>query len=85
MWVRYADGRREQVEPIAGSDDEPEEMLRTAAAPTRIGERRFDRGSPRLSLQLPDGSRLFALMAVAARPASPSAATATCASPPTTS
>jgi Flp pilus assembly CpaF family ATPase len=68
VWVRYADGRREQVEPIAASDDELEEMLRTAAARTGIGERRFDRGSPRLSLQLPDGSRLFALMAVSARP-----------------
>lgn len=68
VWVRYADGRSEQVEPIAASDEELEEMLRTAAARTGIGERRFDRGSPRLSLQLPDGSRLFALMAVAARP-----------------
>ena len=68
VWVRYADGRRERAEPIAGSDEELEEMLRTAAARTGIGERRFDRGSPRLSLQLPDGSRLFALMAVAARP-----------------
>jgi len=68
VWVRYADGRREQVEPIAASDGELEEMLRTAAARTGIGERRFDRGSPRLSLQLPDGSRLFALMAVSARP-----------------
>ena len=68
VWVRYADGRREQAEPIAGSDEELEEMLRTAAARTGIGERRFDRGSPRLSLQLPDGSRLFALMAVSARP-----------------
>ncbi len=68
VWVRYADGRRERVGPIASSDVELEEMLRTAAARTGIGERRFDRGSPRLSLQLPDGSRLFALMAVAARP-----------------
>jgi pilus assembly protein CpaF len=68
VWVRYADGRSERVEPIAASDEELEEMLRTAAARTGIGERRFDRGSPRLSLQLPDGSRLFALMAVAARP-----------------
>ena len=68
VWVRYADGRRERVEPIASSDAELEEMLRTAAARVGIGERRFDRGSPRLSLQLPDGSRLFALMAVAARP-----------------
>ena len=68
VWVRYADGRRERVGPIASSDAELEEMLRTAAARVGIGERRFDRGSPRLSLQLPDGSRLFALMAVAARP-----------------
>ncbi len=68
VFVRYADGRREQVAPIAGSDAELEEMLRSAAARVGIGERRFDRGSPRLSLQLPDGSRLFALMAVAARP-----------------
>ncbi|HUZ26859.1 MAG TPA: CpaF family protein, partial [Streptosporangiaceae bacterium] len=68
LWVRYADGRREQVAPIADSDAELEEMLRTAAARVGIGERRFDRGSPRISLQLPDGSRLFALMAVAARP-----------------
>ena len=68
VFVRYADCRREQVAPIAGSDAELEEMLRTAAARVGIGERRFDRGSPRLSLQLPDGSRLFALMAVAARP-----------------
>jgi pilus assembly protein CpaF len=68
VWVRYADGRREKAAPIADSDAELEEMLRTAAARTGIGERRFDRGSPRLSLQLPDGSRLFALMAVAARP-----------------
>ena len=68
VWVRYADGRREQVEPIADSDAELEEMLRTAAARVGIGERRFDRGSPRISLQLPDGSRLFALMAVSARP-----------------
>ena len=68
VFVRYADGRREQVAPIAVSDAELEEMLRSAAARVGIGERRFDRGSPRLSLQLPDGSRLFALMAVAARP-----------------
>jgi len=68
VWVRFADGRREQVEPIADSDAELEEMLRTAGARVGIGERRFDRGSPRISLQLPDGSRLFALMAIAARP-----------------
>jgi len=68
VWVRYADGRREQVEPIANSDAELIDLLRMAAARLGIGERRFDLGSPRLTLQLPDGSRLFAVMAVAARP-----------------
>ena len=68
VFVRYADGRCGQVEPIAASDDELVELLRSAAARVGIGERRFDLGSPRLSLQLPDGSRLFAVMAVAARP-----------------
>jgi pilus assembly protein CpaF len=69
VWVRYADGRRERVEPIASSDDELVELVRNVGARLGIGERRFDLGSPRLSLQLPDGSRLFAVMAVCARPA----------------
>jgi pilus assembly protein CpaF len=68
VWVRYADGRRERVEAIASSDEELVELLRNVGARLGIGERRFDLGSPRLSLQLPDGSRLFAVMAVAARP-----------------
>jgi len=68
VWVRYADGRRERVGPIADSNDELVEMLRTAAARMGIGERRFDLGSPSLSLSMPDGSRLFALMALAAQP-----------------
>jgi pilus assembly protein CpaF len=68
VWVRYADGRREQVEPIAGSDDELVDLVRGVGARMGLGERRFDLGSPRLSLQLPDGSRLFAVMAVCARP-----------------
>ena len=69
VWVRYADGRRERVEPIASSDEELIELVRGVGARLGIGERRFDLGSPRLSLQLPDGSRLFAVMAVCARPA----------------
>jgi Flp pilus assembly CpaF family ATPase len=68
VWVRYADGRRERTDPIANTDEELIELVRNAAARLGIGERRFDLGSPRLSLQLPDGSRLFAVMAVAARP-----------------
>jgi pilus assembly protein CpaF len=68
VWVRYADGRHERVAPIADCDDELVELLRTAAARMGLAERRFDLASPRLALQLPDGSRLFAVMAVAARP-----------------
>ena len=68
VWVRYADGRRERVEPIASSNEELVELVRNVGARLGIGERRFDLGSPRLSLQLPDGSRLFAVMAVCARP-----------------
>lgn len=68
VWVRYADGRREHAEPIAHSDEELVELVRNVGARLGIGERRFDLGSPRLSMQLPDGSRLFAVMAVCARP-----------------
>jgi len=68
VFVRYSDGRREQVDPIADSDEELIDLLRMAAARLGIGERRFDLGSPRLSLPLPDGSRLFGVMAVTARP-----------------
>lgn len=68
VFVRYSDGRREQVDAIADSDEELIDLLRMAAARLGIGERRFDLGSPRLSLPLPDGSRLFGVMAVTARP-----------------
>jgi pilus assembly protein CpaF len=68
VFVRYADGSREQVRPVAASDAELVELVRTLAARVGLGERRFDLASPRLSLQLPDGSRLFAVMAVTGRP-----------------
>lgn len=68
VWVRYSDGRRERVDAIADSDGELIDLLRMTAARMGIGERRFDLGCPRLSVQLPDGSRLFAVMAVSARP-----------------
>ena len=68
VFVRYADGTREQVAPVASSDNELVELVRTLAARVGLGERRFDLASPRLSLQLPDGSRLFAVMAVTGRP-----------------
>jgi pilus assembly protein CpaF len=68
VFVRYADGTRQQVAPVAPSDYELIDLVRTLAARVGLGERRFDLASPRLSLQLPDGSRLFAVMAVTGRP-----------------
>lgn len=68
VFVRLADGTRQRVEPIAASDAELVELLRTAAARVGVTERRFDLGSPALNLRLPDGSRLFAVMGVTRRP-----------------
>ena len=68
VFVRYADGTRQRVDPVASSDTELIDLVRTLAARIGLGERRFDLASPRLSLQLPDGSRLFAVMAVTGRP-----------------
>jgi pilus assembly protein CpaF len=69
VFVRYADGTSARMAPVAGSDAELEELIRTVAARAGTEERRFDRSSPRLTIQLPDGSRLFAVMAVSRRPA----------------
>jgi Flp pilus assembly CpaF family ATPase len=69
VWVRHAGGGRMQVEPIASSDNELIELIRLAAARFGLAERRFDLAAPLLDLRLPDGSRLFAAMAVVARPA----------------
>jgi pilus assembly protein CpaF len=68
VWVTRADGTKHRAPPIADSDDELIDVLRMTAARVGLTERRFDVGSPALNLQLPDGSRLFAVMAVTARP-----------------
>lgn len=74
VFVQYTDGRIEQVPPVADSDAELVAMIRAYAADAGMAgdgegeERRFDRGVPRLSLRLPDGSRLFAVMSVSKRP-----------------
>lgn len=79
VFVRYADGRRERVGPVAGSDGELVELVRVVAASggavlvdgdrsMPAEERRFDLGHPQVSLQLPDGSRLFACLGVTGRP-----------------
>ena len=68
-WVTRADGTKERGPSLAGSDAELVELIRMAAAREGLSERRFDLGSPKLNVQLRDGSRLFAVMGVSRRPA----------------
>ncbi len=67
VWVRYANGAKRRAAPVAASDEELVELIRQVAARAGLEERRFDRAVPRLNMCLPDGSRLFAVMAVTGR------------------
>ncbi len=69
VWATFADGSKRMMHPIADSDEELVDLVRSAASRFGLSERRFDLARPELDLQLPDGSRLSALMAVTARPA----------------
>jgi Flp pilus assembly CpaF family ATPase len=66
--LKLVDGRRIPSMPVVDTDEELVDLVRLVA--TRLGrsERRFDAANPELNLQLPDGSRLFAMMEVSARP-----------------
>jgi len=68
VWVKYRDGRREQLAPLVDSDTELVDFIRRIAM--RMGQRemRFDPAHPEVNLQLPDGSRMFAAMDIAQRP-----------------
>jgi Flp pilus assembly CpaF family ATPase len=68
VWLKLRDGRRVRSGPVASGDDELIELVRVAAARLGHEERPFDAAHPELNLQLPDGSRLFAVMAVSQRP-----------------
>lgn len=67
VWVRRADGTKEQVPPIAASDEALTDLIRQAAAREGRVERRFDRGQPWVSFRLSDGSRLTAVQEVSGR------------------
>jgi pilus assembly protein CpaF len=69
VFVRFADGTKQPGPPIADSDAEMIQRIREIGARMGLAERRFDTANPQLDLQLPDGSRLSAVMAVSARPA----------------
>ena len=61
VWVTYAGGNRVPVPPVAESDDELIGIVRTAARRLGLLESDFDARHPLLDVQLPDGSRLYAV------------------------
>ncbi len=62
VFVTYADGRVVRVPPVAEDDDALLATIKNAARRLGLGERRWDTAEPILDLQLPDGSRLHAVL-----------------------
>jgi Flp pilus assembly CpaF family ATPase len=68
VWIERSDGTKGPGPPIAGSDSELIELLREIGRRYGLSEREFNPSRPQLNLQLPDGSRLFAVAWVCSRP-----------------
>ena len=68
VFVETATGQKLEAQPIAGSDAEMIEMLRDLGRRHGLSEREFNPAHPELNVQLPDGSRLFAVAWVCDRP-----------------
>ncbi len=68
VWLSYRDGAKVRGPSVASDDAELVELVATAARRLGRSERRWDNAHPELNLQLPNGDRLHALMAVSGRP-----------------
>jgi pilus assembly protein CpaF len=68
VFVRYADGFDEQVDPICDSNEELIQILQDLASYTGLSSRPFDTSNVELDLRLPDGSRLSATQGVSPWP-----------------
>jgi Flp pilus assembly CpaF family ATPase len=68
VWLEYEDGSKVRGPSVAATDDELIEMIRELGRRHGLSERQFDPAHPMLNLPLPDGSRLFAIAWVCARP-----------------
>lgn len=66
VFVTYADGTKAQLPPIASSDKELEEIVKTISAHDGLSTRPFDLINYHVTLRLPDGSRLHAVQGVSA-------------------
>jgi Flp pilus assembly CpaF family ATPase len=69
VFIRRSGGGNERGDPVADSDEDLIDTVRSLAARAGLGERRFDPGHPMLNLELPGGNRLFAIMDLSRRPA----------------
>jgi pilus assembly protein CpaF len=61
VFVTFAGGKSQRWSPIAGSQEEMIALIRRAARRLGLIEVDFDGNHPMLDLQLPDGSRLYAV------------------------
>ncbi len=68
VWLVYRDGTKVRGDPVASSDQELVEIIATAARRWGRSEKRWDRVSWELHLQLPGGERLHAVMGLTGRP-----------------
>lgn len=68
VFVEYADGLKVEGPKVAESDEELIDQLREIGRRYGLSEREFNPSRPQLNLQLPDGSRLFAVAWVCDRP-----------------
>jgi pilus assembly protein CpaF len=68
VWITRANAAKERGPVLAANDVALVELIRRAGARMGNTERRFDTGHPRLKLRLPDGRRLYAVMAASHRP-----------------
>jgi pilus assembly protein CpaF len=68
VFLEYEDGTKVPGPPIASSNAELIEVLREIGRRYGLSEREFNPSRPTLNLQLPDGSRLFAVAWVCDRP-----------------
>ena len=66
VWVTFVGGEKVRWTPVASDQEELIDLIRRAARRLGHNEAEFDARHPQLDLQLPDGSRLFAVFGGAA-------------------
>ncbi len=68
VWLEQRDGLVVRGEPVADSDDELVEWVRSIATYSGISSRPWDPTNPQIELRLPGGHRLIGLMGASERP-----------------